>query len=265
MSRLKLYQLLAIILFIGVLVMNYLANALPLGGNTTGELSDMYPNLFTPAGFTFSIWGVIYLALLVYIVFQARSLFKGTPKLTDSVIEEITPWFLLSCICNMLWIVLWHYQQVLYSVIVMGGILFSLIQVVTRIYQNERLDGLYNKLFFKIPFGLYLGWILVATVANVTTLLVDIGWDGFGFSELFWTVTMLIIATIIAIFTASRLNNIFIGFSVIWALFGIVSKRFARIEVEPFELLPYLGIACMVVLVVALFIVTQRKTYVRVD
>lgn len=265
MSRLKLYQILAIVFFVGVLVINYLATALPIGGYTTGELSDMYPNLFTPAGFTFSIWGIIYLALLVYIGFQARSLFKGSPELADNVIEEITPWFLLSSVCNMLWIVLWHYQLVLYSVIVMLGILYSLIQVVTRIYRNERLGGLYNKLFFKIPFGLYLGWILVATVANVTTLLVDIGWGGFGFSELFWTVTMIVIATVIAIFSAFRLNNIFIGFSVVWALFGIVSKRFKQIETEPFELIPFLGIGCMVVLCIALFVIAQRKTYARID
>jgi hypothetical protein len=245
--------------------MNYLAVSLPLGGNTTGELSDMYPNLFTPAGFTFSIWGVIYTALLVYIVFQARSLFKGKPALADNVIEEVAPWFLLSCVCNMLWIVLWHYQFIMYSVVVMLGILYSLIQVVARIYRNERMGGLYKKLFFKIPFGLYLGWILVATVANVTTLLVDIGWDGFGFSELFWTIIMIVTATFIAAFAASKLNNIFIGLSVIWALFGIVSKRFDRIEVEPFEVLPYLGIGCMVILAAALFFIAQKKTIARVD
>lgn len=265
MSKLKLYQLLAIVFFIGVLIMNYLANALPLGGNTTGELSDFYPNLFTPAGFTFSIWGVIYIALLTYIVFQARSLFKGKPELSDNVIEEISPWFILSCVCNMLWIALWHYQMVLFSVIVMLGILYSLFQIVSRIYANERLGGLYNKFFFKIPFGLYLGWILVATVANVTTLLVDLNWDGFGLSEVFWTISLLLIATLIAIFTAAKLNNIFIGFSVIWALYGIVSKRFAEIETAPYEVLPYLGIACMVVLTIAVIFVAQRKTVVRVD
>jgi hypothetical protein len=265
MSRLKLYQVLSIVFFVGMVAMNYLAVSLPLGGNTTGELSDMYPNLFTPAGFTFSIWGLIYTALFVYIIFQARSLFKGKPELADNVIEEIAPWFLVSCICNMLWIVLWHYQFIIYSVIIMLGILYSLLQIVSRLYFNERLGGLYKKLFFKIPFGLYLGWILVATVANATTLLVDLGWDGFGFSEVLWTIIMIITATLIAIFTAAKLNNIFIGLSVVWALFGIVSKRFDRIDVEPFEALPYLSIACMTILTIALFFVAQKKTIARVD
>ncbi|MDP5120069.1 MAG: hypothetical protein NWQ46_00630 [Spirosomaceae bacterium] len=265
MSRLKLYQFVAIVSFIGVLLLNYLAVSLPLGGNTTGELSDFYPNLFTPAGFTFSIWGVIYLALLIYIVFQAKSLFRGKPALSDNVVEEITPWFILSCVCNMLWIVLWHYQMVLLSVMVMLGILYSLFQVVSRLYFNERLGGLYNKLFFKVPFGLYLGWILVATVANTTALLVDLNWDGFGLSDVFWTISLIVIATLIAIFTAAKLNNIFVGLSVIWALYGIVSKRFAEIETAPYEIIPYLGIACMVVLTIAVFIIAQKKTIARVD
>lgn len=260
MNKLKLYQVLSIVFFIGVLVLNYLATALPLGGNTTGELSDLYPNLFTPAGFTFSIWGVIYTALLVYIVFQAGSIFKSKPRDSDAVVEELTPWFLVSCLCNMLWIVLWHYQFILFSVVVMLGILFSLFQVVSRIYLNERAGTVYRKLFFKIPFGLYLGWILVATVANVTALLVNVGWGGFGLSDVFWTITMLVIATFIAVFTMYKLNNVFIGLSVIWALFGIVRKRFDFIEVEPFVIIPYAGIAGMVILVVALFFTAQKKS-----
>lgn len=258
MTKLTRYQLLSVLFFLGVLVMNYLATALPLGGNTTGELSDKYPNLFTPAGFTFSIWGVIYLALLVYVGFQASSFFKRTTVPAAEVTTDITPWFLVSCVCNMLWIVLWHYQFVFFSVLVMLGILWSLIQVVSRIHRHEQLDKLPNKLFFKLPFGLYLGWILVATVANVTAFLVGINWDGLGLSEPVWTVIMLVTATGITIFTASRFQNVFVGFSVIWALFGIVSKRFDRLDIEPYVLLPYLGIAAMLVIATSLVFVLRR-------
>ncbi len=258
MTKLTRYQLASVLFFVGVLVMNYLATALPIGGNTTGELSDKYPNLFTPAGFTFSIWGIIYLALLIYVGFQASSLFKRTAAPADGVIADITPWFLVSCVCNMLWIVLWHYQFVFFSVLVMLGILGSLVQVVSRIHGHEQLGKLPNKLFFKLPFGLYLGWILVATVANVTAFLVDVNWGGLGLSEPVWTAIMLIIATGIAIFTASRFQNSFVGFSVIWALFGIVSKRFDRLDIEPHVLLPYLGIAAMLFVATSLVFVLRR-------
>lgn len=265
-TKIKLYQVLSIIAFIGVIFMNYLANALPLNGKNTGELSDMYPNLFTPAGFTFSIWGVIYIALLVYVIYQARSLFSSTAIESDSLVLQIAPWFLLSCLCNMAWIVMWHFEYVVISIVVMLGILYSLYKIVSLLYYEERNYALLRRKvpginFFKIPFGLYFGWIIVATVANATAVLVNFDWDGFGFTPLVWCVVMLIVATLITLITVSRMNNIYIGLSVIWALFGIVYKRFDLLETEPYVLLPYLGIACMVILTLAIIIKisTARK------
>lgn len=248
----RIYSLLSIAFFIGTIIVNYLATSLPIGGKTTGELSDAYPNLFTPAGFTFSIWGVIYTALFVFIVFQSRGIFNKQSEKNDAFLLQITPWFLASCVFNMCWILAWHYQYVLLSVGIMLGILYSLFNIVLLISKsesNKQIDGL---LFFKIPFGLYFGWIIVATVANVTTLLVDINWGRFGISETVWTATMLLVATAITVFAAKQMNSIFIGFSVLWALYGIISKRFDRLDVEPFAELPYLGIGCMVVLAIAL-------------
>jgi hypothetical protein len=200
-----------LILFAGMMVMNYLANALPLNNRTTGELSDSFPNLFVPAGITFSIWGVIYLLLIVYCIVQ----FTGS---NQSVIADIGWFFAISCVLNGLWIVFWHYGKLPASLIVMIGLLISLIYI--NLYIRELPFG-----FIKAAFGVYLGWICIATIANVTALLVDTGWNGFGISEEAWTIIMILAGTLLVTLTLYRLTNPFIGLSVIWAFTGIILKR----------------------------------------
>jgi len=200
-----------LILFAGMLVMNYLANALPLNNKTTGELSDSFPNLFVPAGITFSIWGVIYLLLIIYCIVQ----FTGS---NQSVIADIGWFFGISCILNALWIVFWHYGKLPASLIVMVGLLISLI------YINLYIRGLPFG-FIKAAFGIYLGWICIATIANVTALLVGSGWNGFGISGEIWTIVMILVGTLIIVLSVYRLGNPFIGLAVIWAFAGIILKR----------------------------------------
>ncbi|MCK7539401.1 MAG: tryptophan-rich sensory protein [Marinilabiliales bacterium] len=148
--------------------MNYLANALPLNGKTTGELSDAYPNLFVPAGVTFSIWGVIYTMLVIFCVVQFTTS-------QQAVISRMGWIFGISCIFNALWIVAWHYGRLPMSLILMLGLLVSLIWI--NIFIKDMPYG-----FFKAAFGIYLGWICIATIANVTALMVNYGWGGFGIS-----------------------------------------------------------------------------------
>ena len=115
-----------LIAFVFMITMNYLANALPLNGKTTGQLSDQYPNLFTPAGITFSIWGVIYLLLLVFIILQ---LWGSQQKLVSSM-----GWaFVASALFNGLWILAWHYERTGLSVLIMLGLLASLIFINQRL------------------------------------------------------------------------------------------------------------------------------------
>lgn len=200
-----------LILFAGMIVMNYLATALPLNNKSTGELSDSFPNLFVPAGITFSIWGVIYLLVLVYCVVQ----FTGSNQI---VISNISWLFGISCILNALWIVTWHYGKLPLSLFVMLGML------VTLIYINIIIKDLPSGLI-KASFGIYLGWICIATIANVTTLLVHYNWNGFGISEEIWTIIMISVGALIVSLTLYRLNNPYIGLSVIWAFTGIIIKR----------------------------------------
>ncbi|MCF8346181.1 MAG: tryptophan-rich sensory protein [Bacteroidales bacterium] len=203
---------LAILFFAAMVFMNYLANSLPINGRTTGELSGIYPNLFVPAGITFSIWGIIYLLLAVYCVLQ----FMPSSKEIDSQINWL---FIVSCVLNGLWIVAWHYQKLPWSLLIMVGLLVTLIMINLQI-RDVSLG------WVKAAFGIYLGWICIATIANVTALLVDVGWNGFGIQPHIWTIVLVAVGTIIVSLTLLRINNPFIGLSVVWAFAGIIVNRF---------------------------------------
>ena len=200
-----------ILFFAVMIVMNYLANALPLNGKTTGALSESFPNLFVPAGLTFSIWGVIYLLLLVFCVTQFTSS-------NQAAISRIGWLFAVSCIFNALWIVAWHYDRLPVSLILMLGLLVSLIWI------NIIVKDLPYSLI-KAAFGIYLGWICIATIANVTALLVSYSWNGFGISGETWTIIMIIAGALITVLALWKLDNPFIGLSVVWAFAGIMIKR----------------------------------------
>jgi len=200
-----------LVFFAIMIVMNYLANALPLNNKATNELSDSLPNLFVPAGITFAIWGVIYLLLLTYCIVQ----FTGKNQLAISGISWL---FGVSCLLNALWIVTWHYEKLPLSLLVMLGLLASLIWI-NLIIKDLPLG------IIKAAFGVYLGWICIATIANVTALLVNYKWSGFGISQEVWTMILIAIGTTIVSLAIFIFNNPFIGLSVLWAFTGIIIKR----------------------------------------
>ena len=200
-----------VFLFALMIVMNYLANALPLNNRSTGELSDSLPNLFVPAGLTFSIWGVIYLLLLAYCVIQ----FTGSDQ---EDVSRISLLFGISCLLNSLWIVSWHYEKLPLSLLVMIGLLVALILI------NSYITGVPQGLI-KATFGIYLGWICIATIANVTALLVNYNFNLTGISEEAWTIVMIATGMLITGWAMYSLRNPFIGLSVIWAFIGIAIKR----------------------------------------
>jgi hypothetical protein len=200
-----------LILFVAMVVMNYLANALPLNNKITSEISDSFPNLFVPAGLTFAIWGVIYLMLAVYCVVQFTSD-------NQAIISEFNWLFSVTCIFNSLWIVAWHYERLPLSLIITLGLLVSLAHI-NNIIKPVHLGVI------KASFGIYLGWICIATIANVTALLVYYKWNAWGLSEVVWTNIMIIAGAVIASFAIYRVKNPFIGLAVIWAFAGIILKR----------------------------------------
>jgi benzodiazapine receptor len=243
-----------LILFAGVLVLNGLASALPINGKDTGELADLYPNLFVPAGITFAIWGIIYLLLLGFVINQlvlaVRSKSSGLLSMVGSRVLGINFLF------NMAWILAWHYEMVGLSLLVMLGLLLSLIYLFRETDAFD-LPGFASRVLVQIPISVYLGWISVATIANVTSFLVDLNWAGFGLSEVVWTITVIIVGTILALLMLNIRKNLIYAIVVVWAYIGIVIKRMA---VEPVETsIIYTVYGVLAILVIYMIIILAGK------
>lgn len=224
MKNNKLFAIANAVGLVITLILNGLANALPINGKTTGELSDAYPNLFVPAGFTFAIWGVIYLALITFVIYQFIQAFSKNEK-NQLFISKIGWIFLFSCLANASWILAWHYQYVALSL----GIMFCILGTLIIIYQNLEIGlkpvSTAEKWLVHVPFSIYLGWISVATIANVTAVLVDFGWNGFNIAPEIWTIIVLIVGVLIGLTVVENRKDMAYGFVIIWAYYGIVSKR----------------------------------------
>lgn len=210
-----------IIGFISVIIVNYQAVNLPIWGMTTGQLSDLYPNLFTPAGFTFSIRGLIYLAIFGFVIWQMVDFAK---KKSLGITKKVWIRFLLSCLANIGWIFARHFQQVFLSVLIMLAFLVILIVLASKIQLGKKLWTWKEKLLVQVPFSLYLWWISVATIANVSTWLVHIGRGMRGQSPFFWTMLVIIVATLLALLALWKKYNIIFALVVVRAFVGIIFK-----------------------------------------
>lgn len=220
----KVLRLLNIIGFIAMVTVNALANIIPINGIKTGEVADLYPNLFVPAGITFAIWGLIYFLLFLFIIYQGIGLFSNKIE-NSNYIGEISYFFLISCILNISWLFAWHYKLIMLSTIIMILLLLSLITIYLRLGIGVKKVETKVKYLVHLPFSIYLAWITIATVANITTLLVSINWNGFGLSPVFWTILVIIVATLITLLILWYKNDIYYAFTVLWAFLGIIIKR----------------------------------------
>jgi hypothetical protein len=225
-KTLQLLQVGNITAVILTIIVNGLANVLPIGGKNTGELSDNIPNLFVPAGITFAIWGVIYVLIIIFAIYLAKDLFKKE-KTTKTFLEKISFFFILASLANIIWIFLWHYEQILLSLLAMLLLFFALLIIYLKLNIGIEKASMKEKLFIHVPISVYLGWITVATIANVTAVLVTIDWDGFGISEEIWTMLVIIVAAIITILMIVKRKDCAYAAVIIWALIGIYIKRIA--------------------------------------
>lgn len=240
----------AIIAFIVMVVLNYLAVSLPLGGRDTGAISDAYPNLFAPAGYAFSIWGLIYTLLAIYVVYQ---LVRGN-KLTD----QINRIFIINALFNAGWLIAWHYDVIWLSVIIMLGLLITLIKI-ADLLKVQKLTKAEHWLV-RLPFSIYFGWITVATIANVTILLVSLGWNGFGLSEVFWTVAILLVGTLIGTWRTILDRNIPYALVLIWAYGAILAKHLSGGEFAgQYPAVIYVVVFCLVVFGGSMIYVTGKN------
>jgi hypothetical protein len=210
--------------FLGTVAVNALANVLPINNITTGALSDLYPNLFVPAGLTFAIWGLIYVLLGIFVIYPLIPSVRRDPQKVDFV-QKIGPLFFISCLANIGWIFAWHYQILPLSLIFMLILLGCLLFIYLRLNVGKSETTRAERYFAHLPFSVYLGWITIATIANVTALLVNINWNTWGLSEQFWAVAVIIVGIAIALSMLFTRKDIYYSLVVDWALLGILLKR----------------------------------------
>jgi hypothetical protein len=210
-----------VIALVLVLAMNGLAQRLPLGGKTTGELSAQYPTMITPAGYAFSIWLLIYALLIGFVIYS----FTPQGRKSDAV-RAAGIYFPLSCLFNAGWLLAWHYEYVTASVFVMLALLLSLIAIYTRVRSTgAAFVSMADRWLVRLPFSIYLGWICVATIVNVSAALYDGGWDRFGLSDTFWTVLMLAVAATLALWIGMKRTDAAVILVFVWAFIAIAVKQ----------------------------------------
>ncbi len=212
-------QIIVVLSVIVTIILNALANILPLNGLNTGEISDRFNVYFVPAGYVFSIWGLIYLGLIVFSIYQALPSQRQNPRL-----QATGWWVVLGGVANSAWIFLWHYEQFPLTIVAMLVLLISLIIVYLRLGIGISEASLAERLTVRIPFSIYLGWITVATVANATSLLDYLKWDGFGISAVNWMGIMLAAVLVISILMNFTRRDIPYILVILWALAGIAIK-----------------------------------------
>lgn len=206
--------------FLLTATINLFASFEGINGISTGMVSDLYPTSITPAGFTFTVWTAIYGLLLAFSIFQFLPRNRG-----KDFLGRIGPLFVLSCLINVTWLFLWHYFMITTSVVLMLALLACLILIYLKLDIGRRDVAIGERLAVHLPFSVYLGWITVATIANVASALVAIGWDGFGIAPATWGALVIVVALLITVLVILRRKDAGFSIVLIWALFGIMSKQ----------------------------------------
>ncbi|MFC7357777.1 tryptophan-rich sensory protein [Jejudonia soesokkakensis] len=215
----KTLQIANIVAFIVTIYFNYASSAGVFNDTTQADMSAQYETLFTPAGYAFSIWGLIYLLLLGFVIYQSRSLFVKVRD--DQFVTRTGWWFVLSCITNSLWCYLFVSDYILVSTFVIFCMLFCLLQIVVRNRMELDDEPISVILFLWWPFVIYSGWLTVACIANVSVYFTKIGWDRFGISENIWTISMILVAMVLNLIITWKRNMREFALVGVWALVAI--------------------------------------------
>jgi len=213
-------QISVVLTILATIVVNVLANALPINGQNTGAISDRFQVYFVPAGYVFAIWGVIYIGLIAFAIFQALPSQRENPRL-----RAAGWWIALGGLANIAWIFLWHYEQFPLTLIAMLVLLGTLIIIYLGLDIGRSTVSKVETWAARVPFSIYLGWITVATVANVTSLLYFLNWDGFGIAPEVWMWIVLAVVLVIAALMNFSRRDIAYTAVILWALAGISVKH----------------------------------------
>src|SRR5512136_493860 len=212
-------QIAVVVVILATITINILANALPINGMNTGQVSDSFKVYFVPAGYVISIWGIIYIGLLAYAVYQVLPAQRENPRL-----QATGWWVVLGGLANSTWIFLWHYLQFVGTLGAMLILLATLIAVYLRLGIGRTKVSKAETWAVRVPFSIYLGWITVATVANISDVLYYLKWNQFGISSATWIVIILGAVLVIAGLMNFLRRDLAYALVLLWALIGIAVK-----------------------------------------
>jgi hypothetical protein len=225
MKSTRAFAILNVISFLIHLAISYMVQMKMINSKDVGEISDAFTSLFTPAGFTFGIWGIIYTCLGIFCVFHIVMAYKRNPDNdANKDLHSIGPLFIIINLATAAWLVAWTGTQLLLSIFLIFIQLICLLVIHERLHIHNRLRPPSSKLATEFPMSIYFGWISLATIANISSYLVSIGWNGWGISDINWTLIMIIVSTVLGLILLITRRNIAFGLVVIWGLFGILSK-----------------------------------------
>lgn len=216
----KTKRILMVLSLVLTLVVNILANSLPINGLTTAEISDRFPILFVPAGYVFSIWGLVYLGLIAFVIYSLTAQGRANEK-----VDRIANLVVIANIFNAVWVLLWHYLQFTLTLIPIFGLLISLLAIYVRLNPGDGTRTWVEKLLVKLPFSIYLGWATVAVVANLSQVLYNSGWRGGPLSQAVWAVIMLGVASLLGVLMIFLRGEIAYPLVLVWAFIGIWVKQ----------------------------------------
>jgi hypothetical protein len=231
-------------------IVNILASALPLNGQNTGEISDRFQVYFVPAGYVFAIWFFIYVGWIAFAIYQFRSSQKESPRL-----RTLGYLFALSGLANSAWLFAWHYNTFGLSVLIMLTLLGLLIASYLRLDVNRASVSRAERWSVDIPFSVYLGWVTVATVANITSWLYSIDWNGFGIAPQVWAVIMIAVASVVGLLMTLTRRDAAYVFVLVWSFIGIALKQ---ADVASVAATAWIGAGLMLAL--AVYSLTRRQT-----
>jgi translocator protein len=213
--------------FAAVIVVNSLAGGtILIGGRNTADVSAAFPTLITPAGFTFSIWGIIYILLAAFIIFQILPKHRQ-----DGFNNKIGYFFILSSLFNIIWLFLWQFEYITASVLLIFALLVTLIIIYLNLNVGRAKATREEKLWVHLPFSVYLGWITIASIADVSSALVSINWTGFGLPPSAWAQLVVIVALGITLLVLVTRRDPAYGMVVVWALVGITANQLGHPDV----------------------------------
>ncbi len=244
-------QISVVVVVLATIVINILADALPINGLGTGTISDSFHVYFVPAGYVFAIWGIIYIGLIAYAIYQALPSQKENPRL-----QATGWWVVLGGLANIAWIFLWHYEKFVGTLVAMLFLLATLIVVYLRLGINRFKVSPGETWAVRVPFSIYLGWITVATIANISDVLDYLKWDRFGLSQSTWMVIVLAAVVLITGLMSFLRKDIAYALVILWALAGIAAKFPAEGVVT---VAVWVAFGMVAVTVAAAFILTSRK------